>query len=1346
MKIPSCLTVLLFLVVMTMWSGFASAQSDMMIEDISAKTGLPKGSINCIEQDPTGFVWIGTWKGLFRYDGYSVVNFSKINPGFMALKISEVFVCGEDLWVGSFVTGLFRIDLTDYRFTHYHTQAEADWRISNNDILTISSVPGGPVLVGTERGGLIVIGEDHRVEKILDPQTLSSVVSNQQISKVVVFSHQEVVFGSNFLTFYNLETGLASNLTFPPRSNYLTDFYRISDQELYVGTNAGFFRIKRSSAGDETEQILDIRTNSILKVKGYGTNNFFLGTSDGVYEFNADTRSVRKFYFNQSEKTSNQNITKLKYTDDDAILIGSENGLFSLVKRKQHFNSIGLAGTDGTQPIITSIKKAGAQYFAGSWGQGIFLINRGLNQLEPVRFPESEAVASMSIYALEVEDKNIWFSCKNHHGVFSFDYSQTPFQLKYHQFFINESGEKQQYIVTSMLYSDYWGLMLGTWEGLLFFQDKLTGQFKAITDKQNHLPSTRNFSIYSMVEDKDHNVWLSANGGGVVRLSIEDQKIKQEFKLTRSEGLISNFVTQVYQTRNNRIWIGTEEGLSYFENGRVESVFPKDVVIDVQSMKEDPIGFLWLGTQNGIIRINSNQPDEPYKLFDQADGLSNQSFYINCIEQDENFTFYFGGFKGIDYFTPYKIEYNYRKPIPRLTGFALSNQKVFPATPEQSILKVNIQQTRSIKLKHNQNTFSIEFGNLEYQIPEKCQFAYKLSGIDEDWNFRNSNNRMAYYTKLAPGEYTFQVKSTNNDGVWSEEPTKLSIRITRPFWATTWAYLVYFIVVMLLFFFYSYSRVSRIEAQHRQQLKEIEYGRQRELDELKLKFFTNISHEFRTPLTLILGPVARIIRQEKNDPFHEQHMMIFRNANRLLHLTNRIMDFRKSEKDQLKLQVQPGNLSEFVYNIFLFFKYEADNRQINYRFKTNWEGTIWFDCEFVESMVFNLLSNAFKYTPDGRNISLIVSQIDEWVSLSFNDTGRGIDPNEQDLIFERFYSTANYNSAGIGLSFTKRLAELHKGRIELTSQPGTGSVFTLYLPLHDVYSEQEKSKTIQHDDLLNLSKIDIDSKNRAAEQSKKLKSIFVKDELIALIVDDNLDVRKFIRTLLEDQFRVIEADNGEEGFSLAILNLPDIVISDVMMPGISGLELCERLKNDVRTDHIPVILTTVLSEQSDRIEGLKVGADSYIPKPIDPDHLLIRVNKLIERQLKLKEKFKIVDYLPLEDEENKTENSEGVHPLIERAREIVLKNIDNSEYSIDDFCAEIGLSRMQLYRKFKAITGLSANSFIRKVRLHRASELLKTGKYSVKEVTYDVGFTDLKYFRKCFYEEFGANPSEFSGH
>ncbi|MBN1924948.1 MAG: response regulator [Prolixibacteraceae bacterium] len=1320
------------------------AQPQLVIENMSGKTELPEGAVNCLAQDNEGFIWIGTWKGLYRYDGYDAINFSSINPAFNAMKVEVVIINNNTLWVGTFVSGLYSIDLLTYQTKNYQKEAPPELQISDNNIIALCATPDNSILVGTERGGLNIIDSTGVVTNRITYEDHPEILNNKQVSQISFIDSNKVVLGNNGIVIFNLKTRESEHIYHPLFENHISEIAVIDENEFLVSTLEGLFHFNITENGNKIQQLVNHRIRAVLKLKNEKKISFLMGTQDGIIEYSVEDRKLTNLPVNNPKHNPKQNITSLIYSHDNVILIGSENGLFSLIQRKQQFRSLSTQNPQNIPDIISMIDKTGDHFFVGSWGKGLLELNNKTDVLEPVKFSNYSDLTPQFIFSLKAIESDVWFSTKNYLGIFAFDPSRKPYRLKYYPLFTDENGIPKKYTVTSIFEKRDGTIILGTWEGILFFLDRNNDRFLPLKDKNGNLPSSRDLAIFSILEDNEGFIWTGINGGGIVKMSLANNTIISQEIITEKNGLTSNFVTTLYQSRNNKIWIGTEAGLTVHENGAYTKTFYKDIIFDVQSVTEDPIGFLWIGTQKGLIRINSNNLDEPYKLFDNSDGLKNQSFFLNSIYKDDDFNLYFGGYKGIDYFTPYKIEYNYNKPKPKITNFYLFNERKYPCSAGmEGILTCNISRTDEIHLKYNQNTFSLEFSNLEYQLPEKCQFAYMLEGVDKEWNYRDAYHRMAYYTKLQPGTYTFKLKSTNNDGIWSDTPLELKIVISPPLWATTWAYFAYFIVAMFSIFLLLYFRIMKEHEKHKQQLKEIEYRKQQELDELKLRFFTNISHEFRTPLTLIMGPLARILEKETAIEFKDQLLMIFRNASRLLQLTNRIMDFRKSEKEQLKLKVELTNISDFVYNIFLFFNYEAQVRNIDYRYKTLFDQNIYADKEFVESIIFNLLSNAFKYTPDGNSIYVKVYPEDTWLKISFADTGKGISIENQKHIFDRFYSSTKRNSAGIGLSFSKRLIELHHGDITVKSEEGKGSEFTICLPLKDIYNDEEKSSSPLKEPVVDWKTIDQGVQQKINANLAELKSSFDKDELIALIVDDNFEVRQFLRNLLENDFRIIEAQNGRQAMEEAFNNLPDIVISDIMMPEMDGLELCHSLKTDERTDHIPVILTTVLSSQTDRIEGLQKGADSYIPKPIDPKHLLVRVHKLIEKQLKLKEKFNLSNYTDSKKTPSEPEKTD-IHPLVEKARKIVLQNLDNSDYNIDDFCTDLGLSRMQLYRKFKAITGMSANSFIRKIRLHKAAEMLQTGDYSVKEVTYDVGFIDLKYFRKCFNEEFGINPSEYA--
>jgi signal transduction histidine kinase/AraC-like DNA-binding protein/ligand-binding sensor domain-containing protein len=1329
------------LIVFLVIAGLSFAQQNLYLEDLTSKTDLPEGSINCLAQDEFGFVWIGTYRGLYRYDGYQVINFSTINPEFKAFKIKEIFINKQTLWVGTLASGLFKIDLTDYTLVNYHKNAPKDRKISDDNVISISTLNDNVILVGTEWGGLNIIDTSENPSE--NTSSVHSIVLERPVvSEICLIDNDHILIGNRGILLYNLKNKTSKQILPAVFKNHVYEISNLGNKEFLVFTIDGIFKVSLKNGKEEYSKVTDRRIKTALRLKNISDPVFLIGTNDGFTEYNARKNSWTNIITEPSDVIP-QDITSFLNTYDDVILVGSENGLFSISNRKKHFQHYAIATENKSPDIISNIVKTDKNLFAGSWGKGILKLNKKTQSLENVRFSSLPDLTSGFIYSMRETNNTIWFSTKENLGIFKFIDDQEPYQLTYYPLLPDENNNLRNYTITYIYERKDKTILLGSWEGVLFYYDKGNDTFHPLKDQLGNLSLLRDFSIFSIAEDQLGNVWAGGNGCGLIKMKIEGDKIINQQLFTEKDGLVSNYVTTVYPSKNNKIWVGTDAGLTVIDGNKFTKAFNKDIIYNIQAIAEDPIGFLWIGTQKGLLRINSNNMDESVKLFETNDGLKNRSFYLNSICTDTDFTFYFGGFNGIDYFMPYKIDYNFNKPVPRITNFYLFNERIFPCNPDHTMAQEKIvTSSKSIRLRYNQNTFSLEFANLEYNIPQKCQFAYMLEGVDIEWNLRDANNRIAYYTKLSPGSYAFRVKSTNNDGVWCEQPTSINIVISPPFWATTWAYIIYFVLSMCIIFLFMFRRIMKEQEKHKQQLKEIEYQKQQELDELKLKFFTNISHEFRTPLTLILGPLAKILETDENSPLKEKHLMIFRNASRLLQLTNRIMDFRKNENEQLKLKVEETNISEFIYNIFLFFSYEAQKRNIEYTFDSKVDQSVLIDQEFVESISFNLLSNAFKYTPDNKSIKVSVDFDDQWLKITFSDTGKGLSTEHLNHIFDRFYSITKRNSAGIGLSFSKRLIEIHKGDILVESELGVGSTFTLCLPKNDVYSPEEKTTVSSKETIVDWKKIDQSIQTKVSEDIAILKSNYDKEELIALIVDDNFEVRQFIRELLDTNFQVFEASNGKQALETAFEIIPDIIISDIMMPEMDGLELCSILKTDERTDHIPVVLTTVLSSQTDRIEGLSKGADSYIPKPIDPDHLLVRVNKLIEKELKLKEKFNLSDYSPGRNSEDIVKKEE-VHPLIEKARNIVLKNLDNSEYNIDDFCSDLGLSRMQLYRKFKAITGLSANSFIRKVRLHKAAELLRSGELTVKEVTYDVGFIDLKYFRKCFNDEFGVNPSEY---
>jgi signal transduction histidine kinase/DNA-binding response OmpR family regulator len=661
---------------------------------------------------------------------------------------------------------------------------------------------------------------------------------------------------------------------------------------------------------------------------------------------------------------------------------------------------------------------------------------------------------------------------------------------------------------------------------------------------------------------------------------------------------------------------------------------------------------------------------------------------------------------------------------------------------------------KHINLKFNQDFFSFQFAALDYTNPQKNQYAYYLEGLEDDWNY-SGNRRFANYTGVPPGNYTFRVKGSNNDGYWNQEGASIAITILPPPWKTWWAYTIYGIFLIGLIYAWRKYDLKRQRLKQELKLGHVEAEKLKELDTMKSRFFANISHEFRTPLTLILGPLQNLLSQSKDEKSKQYLNMMQRNARRLQNLINQLLNLSKLESGKMKLQAREENIVVLVNGYVQSFESLAKQKNIDLIFHSNEENIpLYVDKDKIEKILFNLLSNAFKFTNAGGAITIQVGKQADGIFVSITDTGHGILPEKLNYIFDRFYQaddsySKDQEGTGIGLALAKELAKLHHGTISVESHIGEGSVFTVFLPAgkhhlkpDEIIDKPEmpaKREKIQEP----VPEHEFSENTLAGEDLPKPDEFNEKDDKpYVLIVDDNADLRSYMRDCLTEDYYIHEATEGVEGFSKATQQIPDLIISDVMMPKMDGYELCKKLKTDERTSHIPVILLTARASSESRIEGLETGADDFITKPFDYHELLTRIKNLIQLRNKLKEKFrKEIDYNRLSKERDVISMDQQ---FIRKAKAVVEKNISEPEFSIENFAREMALSRVQLHRKLRALVDQSATQFIKTIKLNRAAELLKNKSGTVSEIAYDVGFNTLPYFTKCFQEQFGVNPSEFA--
>ncbi|MDR0542685.1 MAG: response regulator, partial [Dysgonamonadaceae bacterium] len=790
----------------------------------------------------------------------------------------------------------------------------------------------------------------------------------------------------------------------------------------------------------------------------------------------------------------------------------------------------------------------------------------------------------------------------------------------------------------------------------------------------------------------------------------------------------------IFKDSRSLEWFGTEQGIRIWDEQRkkvytidIEDGLPNNSVVAIQ---EDNNGICWAASINGVTKIEVKEQTGGYKFslvnFDANDGLQNGTFFEKASLKSKNGDLYFGGYNGFNTFNPVNIQYNTSKNKPIFTVFKLFNSPVKEGVEynKHIILENPINRTKEIRLTYRENFISFEFSGLNFVNPSRTYYRYKLENYDKDWNETvTSGQGTASYTGLPSGRYKLIVYTANNDKVWCDEAAEIAIVITPPFWATVSAYIVYTLLSVTVLF-YLFSCLQKRKKKKQSEREAIEREKQKEeLDLMKFRFFTNISHEFRTPLTLIMTPLSVLIQQSEG-ALKDKLKVIYRHAGEMLELINQLLDFRKLEMGGEKLKLSRNDFAGFVEYIYSSFKDTAMNRDINITLENEYPKLdIVFDKSKMQKILNNIYANALKFTPDGGSISTIVKQTEEngreYVTVQISDTGCGIDEKDLNAIFERFYQSDKNESgiigSGIGLHLVKEYVLLHEGKISVSSKINEGSTFCVSIPVD--LKGQENEGTVEQEE------------NMQKEPDRKT----------LLIVEDNKEFRRFLVEQLSSQFNVLQAADGEEGKETAQKKYPDLIISDLMMPKLDGLELCSLLKNDIQTSHIPIILLTARLSDEAKIESYKAGADSYIAKPFNFEVLQARIEMLIEQQEKRKKLFhKTIDIQP-----SSITTTSLDEEFIKKALQLIEKNINNPDYSNDDLSKDLGISRSIMYPKFQSITGQTPNHFIRSIRLKRAAQLLQTGAHTGSEISWMVGINDIKYFNKYFKEEFGKTPTQY---
>ena len=1334
--------------------------NSLKFKHFSSKEGLSQSSVITIFQDKKGYLWFGTRDGLNKFDGNKFTIYRSNYRDSTSLTHSWITSLFEDshgnLWVGT-KDGLNKYNRAKDNFKqHFHSSKKNS--LSNNEIWGITQLDSSSIVISTSFGLTNLEIKKNKFSYLLQIKNKTNALSDNRTRGFLKARDGSLwIITIASIDKYDPKKNSFSHYDYPPKTkkylhiNNSPTLFQDKKGTVWLGYEAGLAKFDTNTKTFEKYE-LNGNPNTQISVRTLyedRNNNLWVGTYTGLYIISKNNNEIKKYVHNENEpKSLSQNsIYKIIEDSKGDIWIGTWAGGINYFDRKfDRFKQLGSGPKNNLlnyKVVSAIVEDPNNNLWIGTEGGGLNVLDRktGLFRYYTKNSNNPNSISSNNIKSMiKDRDGNLWIGTHDA-GLNFLNPQKKPFVFQHFDSKNINGVNIKDYRIISLLEDKNRNIWIGTLtDGLLFYNRTL----KTFTNLQKETKS-----IFCIVQSSNPNKLLVGGSFGFEIVDINTKKRSSiSLKNDQNDSHLSQSVNCIYEDNNKQYWIGTEgQGLYSYDisnkkiiNYGIKEGLPNEIIYGILP---DSMGNLWISTNNGLSRFNL----KTYKFenFDESDGLQGNEFNYSSFLKTTKGELVFGGQNGLNYFSPKMITPN--NYFPPLDIYAINvNNKPF--------LQIT-DSVKEIKLKYDQNDFNIDFVALSFSQHNKNNYAVKLEGFDDDWKYIG-NQKNAAYTNIDEGTYTFKVKSSNSNGVWNPNEKSVKIILLPAPWHTWWAYLIYLGLMATLIYFAKKLILIRIQERNELKNEKIEKEKLEEINKLKLQFFTNISHEFRTPLTLISGPVEQLLKVKTNDKFIKRNLdTIQRNTKVLLQLINELLDFRKSEDGKFKLNASKDNLIPFVKNIKLSFEELARQKNINYIFSTTDEEIeVWFDKIKMNKIISNLLSNAFKFSSDNNNLFLNISTvkenentvIKEYVKIDIINFVKVIPEEHIKFIFERFYQLDQKDAeigTGIGLSLTKNLVELHKGKIEVNSSADKGTCFSVYLPLGkehlsadecvDEYDESINTISFQKKSE-NLEEVDfevIDNTIEIPEFNKLVPSI--------LIVEDNNEVRNLMKSIFGNKYNIFEAENGKDGIEMAHKYPIDLIISDVMMPIMNGFELCRQIKTDLITSHIPVILVTAKTSDIHRDEGYKMGANAYILKPFDSEILEIRVKNLLAIRNQLISKFK--KDIILEPKELTITSADEL--FLEKSIKIVEENIKEIEFNVIGFAEQMNMSRSVLFRKMKALTGQSINEFVRTIKIKRAGQLLANTNMSIADITYEVGFNDLKYFRKCFKITFDETPSTY---
>ncbi|HTE00363.1 MAG TPA: two-component regulator propeller domain-containing protein [Mucilaginibacter sp.] len=1366
---------------MLLITGLLKAQNDQFqFSRLDLNNGLSHNQVNCIFKDSKGFIWFGTLSGLNKYDGYKFKVFK--HSGSDTSSLNDDFIVsinegpGHKLWVET-RNGFNIYDPATEKFSH--------------------DISGYLRSIAIPDAHITAIKKDRRGNYWFLHATMGIFKYDPLSRKVTSLVHRATDTTSIY-------ANTVSDLSQDSKGNIWLSYYsgvleRLNPQTLKI--NYRSYAINKLPPGLNTSYKIYIDNQN--DIWAYAPSY-----SSGVYYLNSKGTILKHIVKGAGPTHLNTDVISNVIQDDkNRVWIATDHGGINLMN-KQDFKFRYLLNreddnkTIGQNSIVFIYKDDTGIIWIGTYKRGVTYYHESIikfaHYTHHLSDPNSLPFSDINNFA---EDKagNIYIAT-NGGGLVYFNRKNGTFKQYLHD--SNDPNSLTNNVIVCMYIDRAQNLWLGTYfGGLDCFDGNTFKHYKhndAIPtsisedricsireDSENHLlvgtlaggvnvfdSKTQTFAHYkyenidnaihsnyisAILEDKRKNLWIVTSYGVDVLMKKTHQFIHYIHDDKDLNSIVSNNTNNIIEDSRGLIWISTREGISIFnpETGKFTNIvkqdgLPDNTVIDLQ---EDNSHNIWASTPNGLSNILVSQTASGLKFrfinYNENDGLQGREFTENSSFKTRDGELLFGGGNGFNIFKPSDIHFN--KSIPNLvfTDFEIFNQSLSAGekTNGHIILPQSITETRSLNLKYNENSFSFDFAALNYFNPDKVRYQYKMEGFDPNWITADNKIRKATYTNLDHGDYVFRVRNSNNNG-WNSQQLVLHVSITPPFWKTIWAYLLYAVLITAALFYLRREGIRKLRMQFELEKERGEAQRMHELDLMKIRFFTNVSHEFRTPLSLIMAPVDKILKQISDSDIQRQLQLVNRNARRLLNLVNQLLDFRRMEYQELKLHEKSGDIIKFIKELSYSFGDIGEQKHITFMFDSEVdEFYTSFDHDKMERIIFNLLSNAYKFTPQGGQVSVLLNVLTpddkagRLLEIKIMDTGIGIPDDKREKIFEPFFqndipgSMLNLGS-GIGLSITKEFVKLHKGRIFVESESNQGSCFTILLPVQQVDKSlfTDTSLVLEHD-------MDY-APNIGSHKDGTNGNVVNRDakKATVLLVEDNDDFRFYIKDNLKDSFNIIEADNGKKGWQKALAQHPNLVVSDISMPEMNGIDLCMKLKNDSRTSHIPVILLTALIGEEQQLKGLETGATDYMTKPFNFEILLSKIKNILSQQEYMRKTYqKQVEASPTEMHVDSPDEL-----FIKKVLLLIDNNISNPNFSVEELSDDMFVSRYTLYKKILMMTGKTPNELVRQMRLKRAAQLLETGHLTISQIGHKVGFKSQKYFVKAFKAEFDTIPSRYA--